>query len=354
MLLRAAPLRRRCAPIAIRVASPWRTMGCTFPRRGLSSSDESNGKPAFPPFVDEVLRGAGQVLFLNSPTCGALTLAALGYGDPWLGALAALGTTTATATAHALKLDKDMISAGLAGYNGCLVGCAFSVFLGQPAWTASVALATVGGAAASAPIASALKPLCGSVPQFTLAFNIATLSALVMVKPLAGAAAADPSVVISALEWACSPLVGVSQIFVVNDAIAGAMILGAIGAYSPAAAAHTYLGSCIGVGTALALGAPASEIGMGLWGFNPALTSLAVSVFFVPGAASYSLAAGGAAATAVLFGGAKGLMASSLGVPALTLPFCAVAASAFFVQRAAPNLLVLAAEPHSPEKNAPP
>ena len=173
-------------------------------------------------------------------------------------------------------------------------------------------------------------------------------------KPLAGAAPADPSVAINAMEWACAPLVGISQIFVVNDALSGAMILGAIGLYSPAAAAHTLLGSCVGVGTALALGAPASEIGMGLWGFNPALTSLAVSVFFVPGAPSYALATGGAAATAALFGGAKGFMAAAYGIPAATLPFCAVAASCFFVQRSAPNLLVLAAAPHSPEKNAPP
>ena len=59
---------------------------------------------------------------------------------------------------------------------------------------------------------------------------------------------------IEAIEWACAPLVGISQIFVVNDAVAGGMILGAIGLYSPAAAAHTLLGSSVGVGTALALG----------------------------------------------------------------------------------------------------
>ena len=64
---------------------------------------------------------------------GAVTLAALLYGDPWLGTLAALGAVTSTATAHVCKLDTGATSAGLMGYNGCLVGCAFSVFLGQPA-----------------------------------------------------------------------------------------------------------------------------------------------------------------------------------------------------------------------------
>ena len=68
----------------------------------------------------------------------------------------------------------------------------------------------------------------------------------------------------------------------VNDALSGAMILGAIGLYSPMAAVHTFAGSSMGVASALALGAPAAEIGSGLWGFNPALTSLAVSVCHIP------------------------------------------------------------------------
>ena len=100
-------------------------------------------------------------------------------------------------------------------------------------------------------------------------------------QPLAGAVPAEPSAVLSASEWLCAPLVGVSQIFVVNDPLAGAMMLGAIASYSPQCAGFTLLGSTLGLGTGLLLGAPAAELGMGLWGFNPALTSLAVSVFFV-------------------------------------------------------------------------
>ena len=309
---------------------------------------------SLPPFATETLTGVGQVIFLGSPACGALTLGALLWGDLWLGTLAGVGAATATAAAKACRLDAGAISAGLMGYNGCLVGCAFSVFLGNPAWSPTTLVATLAGAAASAPIAAALKPACGSVPQFTLAFNIATLSALFAVRPLAGAAAADPAGTISALEWLSAPLVGISQIFVVNDAISGAAILAAIGLYSPMAAGHTLLGSCVGVGTALACGAPAADIGAGLWGFNPALTSLAVSVFFVPSTPSYVLATGGAAATSVLFGGAKVAMGGALGVPALTLPFCAVAAGTHLLAHSGVPGLVLAAAPHSPEKNAPP
>ena len=174
-------------------------------------------------------------------------------------------------------LDAGATSAGLFGYNGCLVGCAFSVFLGAPPVTTLAATAVGGGA--SAIVAAALKPAMGSVPQWTLAFNFTTLSALAYVRPLDGAAAIPADA--GALELALSPLVGVSQIFVVNSPWAGAMMLAAIGHYSKGCAAHTLAGSCVGVATAAADVAPAGEIAMGLWGFNPALTSLAVSVFFV-------------------------------------------------------------------------
>lgn len=125
------------------------------------------------------------------------------------------------------------------------------------------------------------------------------------------------------------------------------------GLWSPACAAHTLLGSCVGVGTALAIGAAPAEIGAGLWGFNPALTALAVSVFFVPSTQSYALATGSSAATAVLFGGAKVAMGTAFGVPALTLPFCAVAAGNHLIAMGGARGLVLAAAPHSPEKNMP-
>ena len=257
------------------------------------------------PTADASLRGVGQVVFCNSPVSGGVFLAALASADPWLASLATAGVTSATVSAKVTGLDASAVSAGLAGYNGCLVGCAFSVFLGAPAWSSPVALATLLAAAATAPLSAALKPACGSVPQWTWAFNLTTLSVLGYVRPFAEAAPPPAEVPLTAVEWACAPLVGVSQIFVVNSPLSGALLLGGIGYYSPGCAAHTLLGSVVGVATAVGMGAPASEIGMGLWGFNPALTALAVSVFFVPSPQSYALAAGGAAATTAVFGGLK-------------------------------------------------
>jgi len=104
--------------------------------------------------------------------------------------------------------------------------------------------------------------------------------------------------------------------------------------------------------TAIGLGAPASEICMGLWGFNSALTALAVSVFFVPSTQSYVLATGGACATAVVFAGLKTAFGAAFAVPALTVPFCLVASGCHLLRGSVPGL-VLAVSPPSPKKNTP-
>ena len=299
-------------------------------------------------FVDACLNGVGQVIFLQSATCGTLILAALLYGDLWLGILATIGTLSSTISAGAFNVDTKVIQSGLLGYNGCLVGCAFSVFLGLQPWSPTAFAVTIAFAAVTVPLGFTLAPICGSVPQWTLAFNFLTLTVLYVAKlPVDASAIPTDTGTLSTLEWSCAPLIGISQIFVVNNALTGVIILCAICYYSPKCALHTIFGSCIGIGMAIACSAPTNDIAIGLWGFNPALTSLAISVFFVPGLPSYTLAAIGSAGTAVLFGVLKSAMGST---PTLTLPFCIVASVCYMLPRVVPSL-VLAARPHSPEKN---
>jgi len=136
---------------------------------------------------------------------------------------------------------------------------------------------------------------------------------------------------------------------VVNDPRSGALILAGIAAYSPAAAAAALFGSLVGVGTAVALGADGQGVKDGLWGYNPALTALAVSVFFVPGWPPLALATGGAAVTALVATRCNDLFANMLQTPALTVPFCLVASGCYLL--GGRFGLRLAASPHSPEVN---
>ena len=133
-----------------------------------------------------------------------------------------------------------------------------------------------------------------------------------------------------------SPLVGISQIFVVNNALSGAIILAGIAVYSREAAAHTLLGSSIGCATGVIMGADPAAICDGLWGFNPALTSLAISVFFTPTVGMHALSVGGAGASTVLASG-MGPAFGVLGAPAGTLPFCLTAAACYKLNVRCPN-----------------
>ena len=85
-LLRALPsstrpaLRTLCAPLLRRslcAAAPPKDEG------GAAAPPKDEGGTAglpLPSFADEVLRGVGQVIFLNSPTSGAITLTIHGDG----------------------------------------------------------------------------------------------------------------------------------------------------------------------------------------------------------------------------------------------------------------------------------
>ena len=255
--------------------------------------------------------------------------------------------------ARGAGLADGMVSAGLAGYNGALVGRAFSVFLGQRPPTAA---ATVLPAARRQPPA-ALKPAMGDTPQWTLSFNVCTLAALASVRPIAAAAAALTLPPrrrrrrrrrLTWAPWRGSARRSWASGFVVESPPAR-LLLGAVGYYCAARRC-----TCCWIGVRHRGGGgdgPACLLAAGLHGYNPALTSLAVSVFFVDSTATRASSAGGAAATVGLASGMATAMGGAFGVPALTLPFCAVASGCHLLRGGVIPGLVLAAEPHSPERN---
>eukprot|EP00521_Asterionellopsis_glacialis_P014078 CAMPEP_0195294050 /NCGR_PEP_ID=MMETSP0707-20130614/14070_1 /TAXON_ID=33640 /ORGANISM="Asterionellopsis glacialis, Strain CCMP134" /LENGTH=368 /DNA_ID=CAMNT_0040354927 /DNA_START=192 /DNA_END=1295 /DNA_ORIENTATION=+ len=366
-------LFRRAARGALsRQSLRWRSSPrlVSYPSRHLSSDNkiDEDKERGITSSTMINLRGIGQVIFLNSAKSGLVILGGLGVGDPYLAALAAVGTVTATTASNYSGIDKGALQNGLWSYNGCLVGCATAVFISPlpesleyPLLSGTVLsglTVTVAGAAVSPFVAVALKPALGSMPQWTFAFNIITLTMLLRLRPFSDVSEGGPPSPVNMLPSdqliglaANAPLKGLSQIFVVESSLTGAAVLGGIGMYSPGLAAHALLGSSIGSFTAIVLGADASDIGMGLWGFNSALTSLGVGVFFVNTPQAMALSAGGAATTAALFGALK-VVFGGIGAPCLTLPFCFTMSGLYMMKDAIPGL-TLARNPHSPEKNEP-
>lgn len=336
-----------------------------------------------PSLMGSTLRGAGQVIFLNSATSGTVILGGLALGDPYLATMALAGVTTSTAAAKLGGLDQAALGDGLWGYNGALVGCAAAVFLhplppvstldlesisSSPAVidAAGWGMASTVMGASVAPFAGvALKEAMGGVPQWTLAFNAVALGALLRTKPfaappapvdeavddtaaVAGASSIDQMATMTMLE---APLRGISQIFVVDSSLTGAAIVGGTALYSPGLAGHLLLGSTFGSLTGYFLcEAPIDEITIGLWGYNSALTSMGVGTFFVHSPKTMALSIGGAAVTAGAFGAMK-VVFGMWDAPCLTLPFCAVMSGCYLLGRGGIQGLQLAVSPHSPEKN---
>lgn len=306
--------------------------------------------------VDATATSLGQVIFLNSSKSGAAILASLAIGDPTLAAYAGLGAYTATMTAKSLGLNQQSCRDGLFGYNGALIGCATSVF-GPSFLPVGVAYTMLGASATSALCASLNKVL--SQPQWTWSFNIVALTSLLRWKPLeqpvaeatmTDAAATSLSNSVGVMDCVTAPLIGISQIFVVNSALTGAGIIGGIGMYSPKLGVHALGGSTLGCLVGLLCGADTSDVINGLWGYNSALASMAVGTFFVHSHEAVALSAGSAVASAALFGALQPVF-GGLGAPCLTLPFCAVTSACYLLEGQVTGLK-LAKEPHSPEKNA--
>lgn len=355
------------------LTTPQLWLSTTTPSKKEKSIKDAPTTSHLGEIVDISTKGVGQVIFLNSKASGQILLASLAIGDPFLASMAILGTLTSTATAKYIPLpSKDALNNGLYSYNGCLIGCASSVFLSSTfTSTSSFVLATtaltITGAASAAITTAILNKLCPPMPQWTYAFNFVMLTALLRVQPLAPkltATTTDMAEIVditstwttSTLEILTSPLKGLSQIFVVESPWTGVGVLVAIASYSPGLALHAIMGSTVGcmMGT-LIYNVPIADVAAGLWGYNAALTSLGVGVFFVPSNRTNVLSITGAIATSVAFGAMQPAFTST---PCLTLPFCITMSACWLLgtplsQKATAVIpgLLLAPNPHSPEKN---
>lgn len=78
------------------------------------------------PFVDNVLKGVGQIMLQENRWTGLLFLVGLFLGSWQCGVAAILATTAGTFTAMKLNYDKSQINAGLYGFSAALVGVALA------------------------------------------------------------------------------------------------------------------------------------------------------------------------------------------------------------------------------------
>lgn len=283
-------------------------------------------------FAAQLLRGQAQVTFLPSAAAGTVFCVALFAAGWQYGLYGLAGTAVGTATARLLGASRDRVTTGLEGFNACLTALCCAVFLGAGhVSTASLALA---GCVVVTVVTAAATNLLAvwSLPSLTLPYcllaSVTTMAAPGFervwhhrVDPAALTQAANGPTALQLTDLARAFFAGFAQIFFMPQWYVGALVLAGLFVGSRRAGAVACLGSLTGIGTAVALGAPAARIADGTMGYNAVLVALALCGVFLPVRGvtlAYALVG---AATATIAGSAMTALLAPSGGHAFTWPF---------------------------------
>ncbi|XP_032624852.2 urea transporter 1 isoform X1 [Chelonoidis abingdonii] len=292
-------------------------------------------KPVPFQFVDWVLRGISQVMFVNNPLSGLIMIVGFLVQNRWWTLTGCLGTVVSTLTALLLNQDRSSIAAGLHGYNGVLVGLLIAVLSdkGNFYWWLLLPVAAV---SMTCPVfSSALGSIFSrwDLPVFTLPFNAAvTLYSAatghynlffptVLIKP----ATSVPNITWSTIDvpkLLQSIPVGVGQVYGCDNPWTGGIFLVALFISSPLLCLHAAIGSAVGMLAALSLAAPFSNIYAGLWSYNSCLACIAIGGTFYALTWQTHLLAIACAFFCAYLGAAVANMFSVFGLAAFTWAFC--------------------------------
>ncbi|AKV00318.1 Eukaryotic-type low-affinity urea transporter [Labilithrix luteola] len=291
-------------------------------------------------FVDTCLRGASQVFFQNNPITGLFLLAGIFWGSATAGTIpvaigAVLGVMVGTLAAMLLGSDETALRKGMFGFNPILVGIAVPTFLGGQhplVWLYLV----IGAAAAHVVMLAASRALerygvAASTGPFVITTWILMLAAssFAQVSPVSLAMPVLPHAIDGAVAHATiTPLFllqalfrNISQVFLVNNAIAGLLFVIGIAASSIRAALFAVVGSAVAMAIALLFGADAHAIANGLYGFSPVLTAIGVGCVFLRPSWKVTLYALFATVVTVIVQGGMNILVEPFGIPTLTMPF---------------------------------
>ncbi|UXH38578.1 urea transporter [Pseudomonas promysalinigenes] len=254
-----------------------------------------------PDWATALLNGFSQVLLLRHPLCGLCCLLAILLTAPDLVGGALLGALAGLLTAQRRGYDRADRQAGLYCYNGVLIGILISVVL---PWSAMVPPLIIAAGGLSSIITHQWRKRGGKLLiAYTAPFVLLGWVTLLFASPAPnGLVEADPLHGLAR---------GVGQIFLLDQPLAGLLVIVGMLIANPYAAMWAVLGSAIGGAVALLAG-QAQAAWLGLFGFNAALAALA---FSRQGERPW------VTVLAIVMAIAAQRVASSLEVPLLTAPF---------------------------------
>ncbi|GLH33376.1 MULTISPECIES: urea transporter [Pseudomonas] len=218
-----------------------------------------------PDWATALLNGFSQVLLLRSPLCGLCCLLAILLTAPDLVGGALLGALAGLLTAQRRGYDRADRQAGLYCYNGVLIGILICAVL---PWSAIMPPLIIAAGGLSSIITHQWRKRGGKLLiAYTAPFVLLGWGTLLLASPSpSGFVEADPLYALAR---------GVGQIFLLDQPLAGLLIILGMFIANPYAAMWAVIGSAIG--GSVALFAEAQSAWLGLYGFNAALAALAFS-----------------------------------------------------------------------------
>ncbi|XP_072715743.1 LOW QUALITY PROTEIN: urea transporter 2-like [Ciconia boyciana] len=251
-------------------------------------------KPLMIQFIDWVLHGISQVMFVNNPLSGLIVVAGFLVQNPWWTLTGCLGTVVSTLTALILGQDRSAIAAGLYGYNGVLVGLLMAVFSakGDYHWwlLLPVALVSVWPPVFTSALGSVFCKW--DLPVFSLPFNLVLTLYLAASGPhnlFFPTTVIQPATATPNITWMDAEMpmllqsipVGVGQVYGCDDNLwTGGIFLIALFISSLLICLHAAIGSAVGMLEALSLATPFSKIYSSLRGYNSSLSCVVIGGMF--------------------------------------------------------------------------
>jgi len=219
-----------------------------------------------PDWATALLNGFSQVLLLRNPMCGLCCLLAILLTAPGLVGGALLGALAGLLTAQARGYDRADRQAGLYCYNGVLIGILISAVL---PWSVILPPLIIAAGGLSSIITHQWRKRGGKLLiAYTAPFVLLGWAVLLIASPSpSGFVEADPLYALAR---------GVGQIFLLDQPLAGLLIIIGMFIANPYAAMWAVIGSALGGGVAL-FADQAQAAWLGLYGFNAALAALAFS-----------------------------------------------------------------------------
>ena len=282
-------------------------------------------------------RGIGQVMFQESAWTGLLFLAGIFWGSyechmPQVAWGAVVGAAASVLGGYIMGEKPSDGAAGLWGFNGVLVGCAFPTFLANT-WLmwACLVFCSLFSTWVRRAFNNVMAPW--KVNSLTFPFVFTTWIFLLAAGILHGLDGSGLSKPIMAEDFSYTLdtglghlvvywLKGIAQVFLVDSWVTGVFFVVALAVCSRWAAAWAMIASAISLALAILFEADPSNISSGLFGFSPVLTGIAFGcTFFRPNWKSALWAIAAVIAT-FFIQAAMDVMFKNWGIPTLTGPFC--------------------------------